>query len=303
MRITNQMITRSTQLNLQNGLRGVDRARLDISTGLKLRKMSDDPTAGGDVLRAGSSLRAINQFRRNIEQGLGRANAEDLALGKLTDTLSRGVELATMGANGTMDATSRGALKAEVDQLLGFAVQLGNTKFGDSYLFGGTRAGESPFTSPPPAAGTFSALVDAAAAPVDPSGAVSLEIGDNKFLTPVHNGTEVFLDTDALEALRTLSTALGANDVATIRTSVGRLTTASNNVQRLIGTNGARVNELETSRTRLQDLELSLLEFRSNLRDTEIDKAIAELTGKQTLYQAAMGATSRVLGLSLANYL
>jgi flagellar hook-associated protein 3 FlgL len=30
---------------------------------------------------------------------------------------------------------------------------------------------------------------------------------------------------------------------------------------------------------------------------------MVELIGRQTLYQAAMSATSRVLGLSLANYL
>ena len=50
-------------------------------------------------------------------------------------------------------------------------------------------------------------------------------------------------------------------------------------------------------------LELTLQSFRSELRDTEIDKAMVELVGRQTLYQAAMSATSRVLGLSLANYL
>jgi flagellar hook-associated protein 3 FlgL len=50
-------------------------------------------------------------------------------------------------------------------------------------------------------------------------------------------------------------------------------------------------------------MEFNLKAFRADLRDTEVDKAIAELVGKQTLYQAAMSATSRILGLSLANYL
>ena len=48
---------------------------------------------------------------------------------------------------------------------------------------------------------------------------------------------------------------------------------------------------------------LNLKTFRADLRDTEIDKAMVDLVGKQTLYQAAMSATSRILGLSLANYL
>ena len=82
-----------------------------------------------------------------------------------------------------------------------------------------------------------------------------------------------------------------------------RVTAANNAVQLRVGTNGARVNELETARVAMRDQELSMKAYLSELRDTPIDEAIAELTGRQTLYQAAMGATARVLGLSLADYL
>ena len=303
MRITNGMMVRSTQLNLRAGLVGVDRVRNEIASGVRVRAMSDDPVAGGEVLRTSSSLRAIGQFRRNIEQGLGRANAEYDVLAKLSDTLTRGAELAVQGANGTMTAASRLATKSEVDQLLLFTAQLGNTQFGNSYLFGGDRSGEAPFTSPTPATGSFSALRDPLNQPVNPAGGVSLEIGDNKFLSPTHNGTEVFLDTDALGALRALSDSLGANDPTAIATALDRLTSANDAVQRLVGTNGAKVNEMESVRLAMRDQELTMKAYLSELRDTPIDEAIAELTGKQTLYQAAMGATARVLGLSLANYL
>ena len=186
--------------------------------------------------------------------------------------------------------------------MLNQTARLGNTRFGDEYLFGGTRAGEAPFAEPVPPTGSFSRLT-LAGNPVNPSGGISLEIGDNKFVTPNHNGTEVFLDTDALEALRTLSNALGANDPAAIAAARGRLTIAHSKVQALVGTQGARVNEMESAIVSLDSAELDLKAFRSDLRDTEIDKAMVELVGKQTLYQAAMSATSRILGLSLANYL
>jgi flagellar hook-associated protein 3 FlgL len=192
--------------------------------------------------------------------------------------------------------------KAEIDQLLNFAASLGNTRLGDEYVFGGNRSGEAPFTIPPPATGPFSRLTQAGN-PVNPSGSPTLEIGDNTFITPTHNGTEAFLDSDALEALRAMSTALGNNDVAAIQAATDRLRAANSNVQSLIGAQGARINELETAKRNLDLMELNLTTFRSDLRDTEVDKAMVELVGKQTLYQAAMSATSRILGLSLANYL
>jgi flagellar hook-associated protein 3 FlgL len=302
MRVTNQLITRNSKAQLQMGLQGVDRLREDISSGIRVRKMSDDPTAAGEVVRIGSSMRAIATFRRNISIGSARASAEETVLNQLTDNLSRAIELGVGQASATANAQTRTIVKSEIDQLITNAVQLGNTRFGDDYLFGGTRSGEAPLRLPPTPADGFSALTDGSG-PVNPSGALQLETGDNRYVTPNHNATDVFLTSDALEALRALSTALGSNDVPGIRTATDRLTAASGQVQNSLGVQGTRINELESSLANLDATELTLKAFRSDLRDTEVDKAMADLVGKQTMYQAAMSATSRILGLSLANYL
>ncbi len=303
MRISNQMILRGSQARLQSSLQGIDRLREDVSSGVRIRRMSDDPTASSEVVRIGSSIRAITRFRQNSQTATTRASAEENALDNLTNTLARAAELAVAQASATGNAQTRMIAKAEVDQLISFAVDLGNTRIGDEYLFGGTRAGERPFAVPTTVATPFSRLVDAGNAPVNPSGSTPIEVGDGTYITPNHNGTEVFLTTDALESLRALSTALGSNNVAGIGTALDRINTATSNVQTLIGTQGARGNELEIARANLDSLEVTMTVFRADLRDTEVDKALAELVGKQTLYQAAMGATSRILGLSLANYL
>ncbi|HEY0930643.1 MAG TPA: flagellin [Gemmatimonas sp.] len=302
MRVTNSIITNNSKLRLQTGLQGIDRLRDDIATGVTIRKISDNVISGGEIVRIGSSMRALTQFKRNADSAAARAEAEEGVLNQLTNTITRASELSVTQAGSTATAQSRLAVKAEVDQLLNFAVGLGNTRFGDEYLLGGTRANEPPLHNPAPATGTFSRLM-LAGNPVDPSGNITLEVGDNKFVTPTHNAKEVLLDTDALEALRELSTALGNNDTAAIQAATTRLNTANSNVQSLIGTQGARINEIEDAKVNLQAMEMNLKMYRSDLRDTEVDQAMVELVGKQTLYQAAMSATSRILGLSLANYL
>jgi flagellar hook-associated protein 3 FlgL len=303
MRVSNSIITSRSQLRLQQGLQGIDRVRDDIATGIRVRKMSDDATAGGELVRIGSSMRALTQFRRNANAGIARAEAEEGALNQLTNTLARAAELGIGQATATANAQSRLIVKAEVDQLLNLAGMLGNTRFGDEYLFGGNRSGEAPFFNPMPATGSYSRLTDANGDPVNPSGGITLEIGDGKFITPNHSATQVFIDTGALDALRALSDALGNDDQAGIQSAVERLTDANSNVQAIIGRQGARVNEMEDARFNLDTIELNLKAFRSDLRDTEIDKAMVELVGRQTLYQAAMSATARILGMSLSNYL
>ena len=302
MRVTNSIITRNSQSRLQANLQGIDRLRADVSSGVRVRKMSDDPMSGGELVRIGSSMRALTQFKRNVNNGIARATAEENVLDRLTNVLERGVELGLAQAGSTSTAETRRIAKVEIDQLINLSVNLGNTRFGDEYLFGGDRAGEAPLTTPAPATGTFSRLT-LSGNPVNPSGNPTLEIGDNRFITPTHNATDVFIDSDALEALRAMSTALGNNDPAAIQVARERIAAANGNVQALLGAQGARVNEMEAAAFTLDKTELDLKAFRSDLRDTEVDKAMVELVGRQTLYQAAMSATSRILGLSLANYL
>ena len=93
MRVTNSIITRNSQSRLQANLQGLDRIREDISSGIRLRKMSDDPTSGGELVRIGSSMRALSQFKRNVDSGIARATAEESVLDQLTNALTRGIEL------------------------------------------------------------------------------------------------------------------------------------------------------------------------------------------------------------------
>ena len=303
MRITNNLIQRSSISHLQNSLQAVDKARADVSTGRRIRHMSDDPSSASEVVRSSSSLRALDQYRRNLKMGQGRASAEEGVLNQLTNTLTRGIELALGQYSSTATAETRIIAKAEMDQLIDGTVSLGNTKFGDDYLFGGTRGNERPLRNPAVVTDPFTNLLDGLGAPVNPSGSIRIEISDGHYVNPNHNATELFLDSGALQALRDLSTALGANDTAAIDTAMQTLQTSNDRVQTLIGTQGARGSEFIVTSDRFGAQELSITTYRSDLRDIEIEKAMVELAGRTTGYQAAMTATSRVLGLSLANYL
>jgi flagellin-like hook-associated protein FlgL len=55
-----------------------------------------------------------------------------------------------------------------------------------------------------------------------------------------------------------------------------------------------RINEV-------QDIELERL--RSTIEDTNFAEAAAEMSLRQTAYQASLAATARVQGLSLLNYM
>ena len=74
-------------------------------------------------------------------------------------------------------------------------------------------------------------------------------------------------------------------------------------VQAVIGETGAASQQLDVASANLDALDTSLRAFKSQLQDADIEQAVTELVGRQTAYQAAMLATSRVMGLNLADYL
>jgi flagellar hook-associated protein 3 FlgL len=303
VRVTNAMLRRDGIQRLQSNLQAIERAQRQLSSGLRIETMSDDPAAAGEVIRLSSSLRAIGQYRRNVSAGEASSAAAENAISGLGNTLDRAIELALSQTSSTATAATRLATKAEVDQLLGQAVGLGNTKLGDRWIFSGSRGTEQPFQLPPTTSDPFTALRDSLGDPVNPSGNPRLEIGDGITISPNPNGTTVFLDSGALEALRALSTALGNNDVAGISAAQADLQSAGRAVQSVLGDLGATTNALQSAGDTLDATEASITLFRSDLRDVEVEEAISELSGRQTAYQAAMLATSRVLGQSLADYL
>ncbi|MFN8666491.1 MAG: flagellar hook-associated protein FlgL [Gemmatimonadaceae bacterium] len=292
MRITNNMVSRNSLISLQRSLKAMNEAQNRATNGLRVEKPSDDPSAATSIMASGSSIRAIDQYKRNISSASARLDREESILGSVTQIMERAKELGLQQGSSTADAQTRNTAKAEIDQLIQTVVQLGNTQHEGEYLFGGDQSNTAPFTSNAPPFST-----------TPPTGTRRTEISSALSVRTNHNGTEVFLTTGVLASLDQLSTALGTNNQSAIQASLSQLDSAHSSLQVLIGETGAAANQLEVATSNLDALDTSLRSFKSKLQDADIETAVSELVGRQTAYQAAMLATSRVMSLNLADYL
>lgn len=292
MRITNNMVSRNSLASLQRSLRQVNEAQNRATTGKRVERPSDDPSASGSIMASGSSLRAIDQYKRNINSARARLDREESIMGAVAQMLERAKELGMGQGSSTADAQTRLTAKVEVDQLLATVVQLGNTSHEGEYLFGGDQSNVAPFS------GTSSPF---SAAP--PTGTRRAEISSALSVRTNHNGTEAFLNSGVMASLEALSLALGANDQTAIQVSLSSLDSAHQAVQVVIGETGAASQQLDVATSNLDALDTSLRAFKSQLQDVDMEQAVTELVGRQTAYQAAMLATSRVMSLNLADYL
>ena|SRR5215204_1840709 len=88
MRITNGIIQRSALANLQLNIRRVLEAQEASTTGKRIQVVSDDPIGAFQVMQSDGSLRALDQYKRNIASATARVNAEESALDSVTNRLA-----------------------------------------------------------------------------------------------------------------------------------------------------------------------------------------------------------------------
>lgn len=247
--------------------------------------------AAAGILRSSSGLRALEQYRSNLETGQSRLALEDSVLDQVTNVLSRAKELGVSQATDTASTSTRLVTREEIVQLRSFMEDLANTQFNDRYIFGGQYSDTAPYQ-----AGVIDPLRP-------PTGDAKIEIGAGLIADTNHNAQEVFIDSGAMDSLDALDAAMLADDVPAIEAALVQLNDAFQVVQETIGDLGGRMSRLDVSVSNLDSLEVTLQTFRSDLGDADLAEAVTDLVNRQGTLEAAMVANSRILNMTLANYL
>ncbi|MDB4878221.1 MAG: flagellin domain protein [Gemmatimonadetes bacterium] len=300
MRITSNMMTSQQLAGLQTNMALLQKAQQQVTSGKRLSAPSDDPMATMSIMQSGSSLRALEQYRTSVQSASSRLGIEDSALQQLSDLMSRAKVLGVQASGDTATASTRTLANTEVQQIFQDIVAIGNTKYGKEYLFGGQQSATEPF-----AATGSGATLDYTS--TNPSGQRAVGIGDGQTLAPNHDGTQILVNTGVLDAVKSLSAALDPTSStygqAGISAALTKIDAASNAVQSVVGDTGATANSLTVAGQNIDALKLNLTTFKSNLEEVDVETAMTELTTRQVAYQAAMLATSKVMGLTLTDYL
>lgn len=300
MRITNNLLVRRQLAGLQSNAQSLEKAQSRVTSGLRVARMSDDPTSGSGIMLSASGLRAVEQYRRNVQSASSRVSVEDSVLQQVTSLLTRAKELGISQSGATATDATRAVASRELEEIFRQVVSLANTKLGEEFLFGGETGETAPFQ--PAGTGTTLDFTQSGG-----TGARAVEIGRGMRFTATHDGTATFVDSGVLSTLRDLARATApggsADPDADIATSLGRLDAAFAQVQALVGETGARANSLQMAASNLDAFEGGLKTLKSDLEDVDFEAAVTELVSRQTAYQAAMLASSKVLGLNLTDYL
>jgi flagellar hook-associated protein 3 FlgL len=297
MRVTHRFISQNMNQNLQAALRRLNTQNEHISTGKRITAPSEDPSGMEASMRLRSSLNKVDQYLTNIGTGLSWLEATDLALAQAGEGLNRVRELALYGVNGVLDSTERQALAKEVEGVLNDLMQIGNTQFGDRYLFGGVETTQPPFRYT-----SDYEYVGSAGPSTNPNpNYVSVEISEGISIDLSVHGDEVIMP--IIKAVDKLRQALLQDDIFAISESVGDIDQAQDSLLQWRAVVGANTNRLNMAENRLSENRINIKTVLSKHEDVDLAEAIMELKIEESIYRSALAASARIIQPTLLDFL
>lgn len=147
MRIADKMQFNQIQSNVNKNRAEMSELQNQAATQKRITKPSDDPLASARVLGARTEERGNNQFVKNINQAKSFLEFSDQSLAELSEILMRAKELAiAQSTDAGASEQTRLIAGQELEQIHMQAVQIGNRKLGERFIFGGYKTQTQPFS-------------------------------------------------------------------------------------------------------------------------------------------------------------
>jgi flagellar hook-associated protein 3 FlgL len=137
MNVATQNLTRTQQslLDVQN----------QLATGQRINTPSDDPTGAGLVMQLNKTLNKQNLYLANITQGSAQLGEADSTLGSMLPLLQQAQQIASKDVGSDITAEQRQTDANVIQSIYTQMLNMGNTQFEGSYIFGGVQSNQPPF--------------------------------------------------------------------------------------------------------------------------------------------------------------
>ena len=292
MRITQNMILRNTLSRVNDNRDEMNEIQGRISSQKRVQKASDDPISFSRASRFRRNLEQNKQFIKNVEDANAWISTTSISLDQLHEYALQAYDLASRGADGTADAELRAQLADSVRGLLQDSVNLGNSQYLGKSIFAGTLTNESePFL-----------LTGDVVTYQGNDEYIQRRVTENQ-VENINTTGQDLLDTDLFAGLSALITALDANDVSAINTSMEQMGDVKKNLLTLSTTTASRETNLLLVKYRLNSTNEDLIAYISDEEDAVLEEEIVKFKSQETAYQAALQSASQIMNMNILNYL
>jgi flagellar hook-associated protein 3 FlgL len=288
---------------------------LQLSTGSKVSKPSDDPLAASQAVLVRQAQSENSQFsvaRTFANQSMSQ---EESILSSVTSTIQDAQTLIVQAGDGSLSDDDRSSLATKLESLKSQLVNMANSTDGNGrYIFAGYKSDTAPYTQDPTTgAVTYSGGDTAITQQVDASRTMTINHTGNQIFNALTGDakkepdgsaseSDIFKTIDgALTALKTPSANYTSDTEYSdaIDKANRGLSNSLNNVLSVRSELGTQMSELDSLDTLGDNRDVTNSTKLSNLVDTEWTSAISTYTLQQVALQASYKTYSSMQGMSL----
>jgi flagellar hook-associated protein 3 FlgL len=286
--------------NLQQITDRMSQDELEISSGVQMRQVSDNPDQVSALLQARAALASSLQISTNLASVKNEVDTGEQAHENAVQLFDQVQTLGAEGATGTQTASTRTTLAEQLQNIEQQAVGLANTTVDGRYIFSGDADQTSPYTfdvtqaDPVSAyAGTTSSrIIQGADGSTFPIALTAQQIFDSSDPT-----------TNAFTAINGLVSALNNNDQTAITASVNGLAAVGVYLNAQLAFYGTTQDNVAAATNFAQTQQVEIQTQISTLEDTNMTSTITDMTQTQTQEEAALTSEGQIPRTTLFDFL
>lgn len=296
MRITNKMMVTNFKTRLTQNMASLDGHYKKLSSGKNISLPSDNPVSTSRVMSVKNSRERLEQYLKNIDDGLDWMNATESAFARASNLMENVRDLTVQGANDTLSDADKEIIMYSVDQYIQELISIANSSEGERYIFGGQRTTEKPFDDNGDYHGSSTKRT------------MNIELG--QVVTVGITGAEAFKGVgdssgvDIFETLKDISNWLKTGDTDSLSgVALDELDKCQEQILRVRAENGAQFQQLEASRNRIEDMIYHMKLLLSKIEEVDYAEVITESKMQENVYIASLAVGARIIQPSLVDYL
>jgi flagellar hook-associated protein 3 FlgL len=277
--------------------------QLQLSSGRKINKPSDDPVGITYSLRYRAELSSNEQYTKNVDSALSWLDYNDTVLGQAGDVVQKIRELTVQASTGSNPQSALDSINAEVMQLKEQLVDIANSTLNGKYIFNGEQYNSKPYDFAKGADGTY----DVSKPITTDAGQIQFIVGEDVRMPISTTGNDVFGNTgdaDNLFAIiNNLSAGLKAGDLKAVSGQLDVIDTRMETILSARSEIGAKTNRVELMKDRLSDLNVNLTDLQAKTEDADYEGLIMNSKIQENIYNASLSVGAKIISTTLVDFI
>ena len=327
-RVSENQQLRALMTSLQGNRRIINQLSNEVSTGIKVNNPSDS-NYSGSVAQFKQSLEKTEQYKDRVSAVKGFLSFQSDAVAQASDLVLRAQEIAEQAANESNSPAIRAQMAAEAFAIRDHLASLANSTYQGRYVFGGADDDDPPYDPLAYTNFTSTAASQRYVYDSDPGSANTrvVQVSDDVSVDTLVPGNQIF--DNAMQAMERLGRALEGYDTTpappaapdglglqysfptdfqrqsqAIRDSLTQLKTARDvDLQPQLTTIAGKLRRLDTASSLLELSKSAGEDVLARLQDADVFESASKLAQAQTALQASMQVTSRILNISILDFI